>query len=104
MKKQIEPDISAEIKLYPTAKGGLENSVFLPKVGCILTYKDENFSCFLLLPKDSQVFPGDRTTLPIKFLYPDLIKPNLKIGDAFTLRDYRVIADGTVVEIFPDIT
>ena len=101
MKKLIQPDVSAEIKLYSTAEGGLKNPVFLPKVGCILTYKGENFSCFLLLPEDSKVFPGDKTILPIKFLYPDLIKSNLKVGDTFTLKDYRVIADGKIVEIFP---
>lgn len=99
MKKQIQPDITAELQFYSTAEGGLKKPIFLPKIGCLFTHNGEMFNCYLLLPKGSKVFPGEKKILPIKFLYSDLIKPHLKVGDNFTLSDYKVFAEGKIIEI-----
>jgi hypothetical protein len=99
MENKLEADILAELRLYSTDEGGLKNPIFLPKVGCILTFEGEHFSCFLLLEQNTEIAPGDEAVLYIKFLSPELIKPKLKIGDVFTLRDYRDFASGRVTEV-----
>lgn len=97
--RKNEPDIKAEIRFLPQEQGGLKGPIFNETVGSILQYQNENFDCFLLIPKKTKIYPGETIVLPIIFLYPELIKSRLSIGDEFTLRDYRSFAEGTVREI-----
>jgi translation elongation factor EF-Tu-like GTPase len=98
MNKTQKNDIVADVRFFSTEEGGRESPIPQQRYGCIFTYQNENFSCFPMIPNNVQVCPGDKVTLEIKFLYPNLIKPKLKVGDKFTLRESRVIAEGKVRE------
>lgn len=102
MNKTPKNDIIAEIKFFSTEQGGRESPVPQERYGCIFTYQNENFSCFPIIPDSKEICPGDEVILEIKFLYPNLIKQNLKVGDKFTLREARVIAEGKVIKVFED--
>jgi hypothetical protein len=96
---QIKGDIKAEVKLLTSKEGGLKEPLTRQKVGSIFACENDSFSCFLILANDQQVFPGEKAVLSIKFVYPELIKPKLRVGDIFKLRDYRVFATGKVLEV-----
>jgi hypothetical protein len=53
----------------------------------------------LFQQSDDPVKPGDTVKMLVKFLYPELIKHKLVVGSKFSLRDYRVIAEGWVENI-----
>jgi hypothetical protein len=65
----------------------------------MFVFASENYECRLLLDDVGSVDPGEQATIPIKFLRPDLIKPQLQIGDQFKLRESRVIAEGSIEDI-----
>ena len=96
---QREPEIRADITLLTTQEGGLHEPIYREKIGCILTYKGEDFSCVLFLPSGTKVFPGDTARLQIQLLHPEVILHEMKPGDEIFLRDYRVFGRGEVVEI-----
>ena len=99
MNDKLEPDFIGNLRLLSTKEWGLANSLVLPKVGCIFTYDGDDFSCFALIPQGRKIAPGVTTDLSFKLIYPDRIKVSLKVGNPFTLKDYRVFAEGTILEI-----
>jgi hypothetical protein len=99
METDVDPDIIAELAFYPPEAGGRQSPIHLKLFGCIFVYEDENFDCFVLLAEGQQVSPGDKTVLPIKFLRPQLIKPRLRVGASFKLRELANIAEGAVLQI-----
>lgn len=101
----MKPDIVAELKFYSTEEGGRANPIsyqtFSQRFGCLLVYKEETFDCFVILSEGKEIYPGERVVLSIMFLRPELIKPNLKVGDNFKLRELGIIAEGKIVKISP---
>jgi hypothetical protein len=93
------PDIIATVRFLSTDEGGRKSATPSSRFGCIFTFKDKNFDCFLLLNDVGEVMPGDKIRVPIAFLYPELLKHELHVGDCFTLRELRIIAEGQVEEI-----
>ena len=59
------------------------------------------FDCRLLLDQvGTTLLPGvSYEKIPVKFLFPDLVKPRLRVGASFSLWDGRDIADGEVTEL-----
>ena len=68
---------------------------------CPLEFEGEKFDCGLHLEQIGPLLPGSKATLPITFLFPDLIKPRLHVGSKFTLWEMRTIAEGVVEQILP---
>lgn len=91
--------ITAEIQLLRTDQNGLGAPLTQKKVGCIFTYRGEDFSCFILIDDGKGLSPGMAGEIFIKFVYPELIVPRLKVGARFDLRDYRVFAHGKILAI-----
>jgi hypothetical protein len=68
-----------------------------PYLGGLFEFEGELFDCWLFLMDSAPIAPGDRVTVPVMFLRPHLIKPLLKVGDKFRLKDgLRVVAEGTI--------
>jgi hypothetical protein len=63
-------------------------------------YEGENFECRLMLAGVGPVAPGQRATVGIKFLRPEMIKPRLQPGSSFTLRELKTIGEGSVERVF----
>ena len=95
----IKPDIMASLRLYTTAEGGRKGPTPPDKLGCPFEFQGELFDCRLLLDETGPLKPGAKTTVPILFLRPDLIKDRLQIGSRFTLWEMGTIAEGVVKEI-----
>jgi hypothetical protein len=93
------PDIIASIRLYPTEKGGRKGPTPGDIFRCPLQFEDKKFDCALFLEEAGPLIPGASAMVPIMFLFPDLIKPRLKVGSKFTLWDLGEIGSGVVEEI-----
>jgi hypothetical protein len=96
----ITSDILATVHFYTSDEGGRQTPTPSDKLNCILEFEGEYFDCRLLLNETGPLLPGQEASVPIKFLYPDLIKPKLKLGDKFRLRESKTIAEGVVDKLF----
>lgn len=96
----LTPDIFANLKFYPTDKGGREGPTPPNFFGCIIKIGNSNHDARLILEKIGSIFPGDtKNNVPIKFLCSDLVMKKLKISDKFFIRDGGVIGEGEVIMI-----
>jgi len=98
----VKPDAIARIRMYTKEEGGKSKVISGEQFGCPLYYKQEGFDCRLLLGGQRNLHAGDTAELPIKFLFPEHIKPRLKEGDTFTLWDLGMFAEGEILEIVED--
>jgi translation elongation factor EF-Tu-like GTPase len=94
-----KPDIAAEVRLLAEREGGRMSATPPDHYGCIFVFEGENFECRLLLADAGPVAPGQQAKVGIKFLRPELIKPRLREGSPFTLREVRTIGEGTVERV-----
>lgn len=95
-----KPDIVARVRLYPTTDGGREAPLQPRQFSCPLFFQNEGFDCRLLLDLTGEtLFPGAEAEVPIKFLFPENVKPRLKPGDSFKLWDLKYFAEGEVLKI-----
>lgn len=97
-----QPDIIATVRFYATEAGGRKGPTPPIMFGCPLEFEGEKFDCRLLLNEVGSLAPGATAKVPVAFLYPELIKPRLKVGSQFTLWELRTIAKGVVEQILPD--
>ena len=96
----LNPDIFIDVEFYDTNNDGRHTPISAHQFGCIFKFNDKYYDCRLLLQNIGIISPGDKKyKIPLKFLSPELIKPNLKCGDIFYLWEGRNIAQGTVTEI-----
>jgi hypothetical protein len=94
-----KPDIIASIQFISSKAGGRKSPIVMPIFKCIFEHQDEMNDCAIFLDELGDVWPGQRITAPIKFLYPELVRPRIKIGDSFKLREMGTIANGVIEEI-----
>jgi hypothetical protein len=93
------PDIIASVRFYSTEEGGRHVATPAKLFKCPLEFEGEKFDCGLHLEQSGPLAPGSKATIPITLLFPDLIKPRLKVGSHFTLWEMRTIAEGVVEQI-----
>jgi hypothetical protein len=96
----LKPDIIARIHLYPTDQGGRQKVIPPSRFGCPFFFAGQGFDCRLLLDQVGvSLAPGTTAEVPIKFLYPELVKTKLTPGSRFKLWEAGDFADGEVLEI-----
>jgi hypothetical protein len=95
----LQPDIAVDLRLFAQSEGGRATATRPDQHGCVFVYEGENFECRVLLSEVGPVAPGQQVTVGIKFLRPELIKPRLRPGSRFTLRELKAIGEGTVERI-----
>ncbi len=96
----IKPDIIAKVRLYSKDEGGRNRGLPLDRFGIPMFFEGEYFDCRLLLDQVGlSPEPGSVTIVPIKFLYPELIKPRLSVGKHFKLWEMKFIGEGEVLEV-----
>jgi translation elongation factor EF-Tu-like GTPase len=96
---ELKPDIIASLYVLSTSEGGRKSPIVASMFGCTFEHGSEKNDCRLLLEGKGDVWPGQQISVPIKFLFPELVRPRLQVGDSFRLLEGRVIAHGTVEEI-----
>jgi len=94
-----KPDILTTVRFYKPEEGGRKIATPEKFFKCPFKFENEMFDCKLLLDGIGSISPGETRTIPIKFLYPDLIKGRLSKGANFYLWDGRIIAKGVIEEI-----
>ncbi len=94
-----KPDIIASVQFILTDAGGRKSPVLASVFKCIFDHGGELNDCALMLNGFGDVWPGQQIKVPIRFLRPDLVRPRIKSGDGFKLREDRTIAEGIIEEI-----
>lgn len=93
-------DILADIKFYNKDEGGRQQNTPSNLFSCIFIINEKKFDCRLLLSNNGAISPGDsKKNIPIKFLSPELIIPDLHEGDTFYLWEIKNIAEGKIIKI-----
>ena len=92
-------DLIASVTFRSPELGGPENPIDIKILRCPLEFQNEKFDCGLHLEGKTPVLPGSTVVVPITLLWPELIKPRLKVGSKFSLWRLRTLADGVVLEI-----
>ncbi len=93
------PDIIAAIRYYTNKEAGRSIPTLLDTFRCPLSFEGKLFDCVIDLGKNGPLTPGEKATVPITFVRPDLIKARLKVGSRFTLWGLGTIGEGTVEQI-----
>ena len=98
-------DVVARTRFLTTDEGGRETDV-APQSALgyrpifFLEGDAEGHSCVILVEAiGGRIALGSRVDVPILFLFPELIKPRLKVGNRFTLWEGHTIANGEIIEI-----
>ncbi|MFC5473992.1 hypothetical protein [Paraherbaspirillum soli] len=95
---QNSPKIIVRLKLYETSKEGGSVPILPPKYGCIVNIDDEFHDARIYISGTSSIEPGQEISLPMQFLWPDLVMPKVSIGKKFLLTEgQRKIGDCEVV-------
>jgi hypothetical protein len=96
--KEINPHFIAEVRLYPTDRGGLSGPVRGERVGFPARFDEKDhtgWDCLILLRGD-QLAPGETKRLGIAFLSP-IIAPVFRSIDKFYLGINHAIGEARAV-------
>jgi len=70
---------------------------------CLLEFKGRRCKCALILEELPRLGIGENEGVPIEFLCPETDRPQLKVGDEFTLWEGKKrIAKGVVRQVLPE--
>jgi hypothetical protein len=94
-----QPDLIASITFLSSEDGGRRAAIPPRIFRCPLKFEGEMFDCGLHPEETGPVPAGATVTVPITLLFPELVKPRLRLGSRFTLWDLRTIAEGIVTKI-----
>jgi len=98
----LRPEIIADLEFLATDQGGRRGLTPRDRFKCPLQYDGEYFDCVLDLESCSPISPGERMSVPIQFLCPELIVPRLYVGAPVAPWELRIIARGVVTELSTD--
>jgi hypothetical protein len=96
---QDRPDIIATVRFLTTEAGGRKGPTPASVFRCMLRFEGHLFDSVLLLHEVGALAPGTTAKVPVRFLFPELIKSRLAPGDRFHLWESREIAEGIVDEV-----
>jgi hypothetical protein len=88
------------VRWKPTSEGGREGRIVIGQdlYRCTLIVKGEAFDCRLLVT--SRTFElGETYDVPVKFLNPGLVLPELSVRSAVTLGEGKDVGAGEVIEL-----
>jgi len=90
--------IIVTVRFRTTVEGGRHQPIYPPHLSCMLCVSGRLFDCRVLV--DGAPIPlGKTVNLNVDFINEALVSRYLKRGNAFTLKDFRIIGDGVVVDV-----
>ncbi len=95
-------DVVAVVRFLATDEGGRKSATPSGYFGCPMSLHGKLYDCRLLLREVGPISPGERATVPIKFLDWSAVAGIVKSGDVFELREGRTIAAGEIIEVARD--
>lgn len=94
------PDAIVNVRLTATGSGGRRSGIGRVTFGCPVFFGDEQrlkqgYDCRLYFDEaQATVMPGETASrIPVRFLFPDLVRDQLRVGVRFTLWEGRDIGD-----------
>jgi hypothetical protein len=98
---KTQPDIISTVRFLRTDEGGRKTPIYGGEIyQCPVLLNGHFFDCGLLLYDfNIAINPGGSIVVPMRFLLPDIVKPQLKLGTKFQLWEGKTIAEGKVIEI-----
>ncbi len=96
---KLTADVIAAVEFLSTQEGGRRTPTPGAFLGCPMLLNGRVFDCRLLLHEVGPVSPGEKVTVPVKFLDSDTARKIVRVGDTFELREGQPIATGEVLEI-----
>lgn len=97
---KISPDILVTLRFLSTMEGGRKGPTPPDSLSSILEYDGRFYDCRLLLRDVGSVAPGETKTVPIKLLFPELVKAAMREGEVIRLRESAPIAAGIIDKIY----
>jgi hypothetical protein len=89
-----QADLLATVRFRTEAEGGRKTAPPAHSLSAIMSVGERDFDVRLRF--SNRITPGQQAVVSITFLDPDVARAFVKVGQSFTLRDWRVIAEGTV--------
>jgi hypothetical protein len=103
MKKLLAyPHILARIRFRRTEESGRSGPAFGLALRCPSEFDGKFYDCAVYLQGIDPVNPGDVAILPVRFVFPELVKPHLSVGKQFRLRELHNTADCEVLQVYAD--
>jgi hypothetical protein len=103
MKTATRPDVMATVRLLSTEEGGRSSATPPEVFKCVFEFEGEGFDCALLLSEVGPLAPGDETTVPVAFLFPEYVKGRLQRGSRFRLWEGKHIAEGEILDVRDEV-
>jgi hypothetical protein len=97
--RPMKPDAIISVCFKTPEENGRNTAVQGDYYNCPLFIDGEGFDCRLLLGRNKLEL-GVRYEVPIKFLFPELVRTKLTVGKEVTLWEGKEIASGTVLKIY----
>ena len=94
----MNADIIVEVRFRTADEGGRKGAVTGGVYGCPMFIDGEGFECRLIL-EEKTLLLGETYKIAVKFMNSGVVLSKLKIGQAFTLWEGKVVADGVVERI-----
>lgn len=101
----LQPHAIIDVRFRTTAEGGRKGPIrgdLYKEYRCPFSVDGQYFDCLVLTEK--QIALGEWYTLPVIFLFPELVMPMLTVGKSFKLWEGKDVADGTVKELLPGLS
>jgi hypothetical protein len=93
-------DAIANIHFYETRQGGLKRKVTGKSFRCPCQIDDKIYEC-ILISDAREIGPGKTITCAIVFLYPEVVRPKLKVGLGFLVKSGFTsnFGEGEIIEV-----
>jgi hypothetical protein len=97
------PQAMIEVRFKTTEEGGRRSAIYATPdknfYSCPMGLDGEFFDCRVYLEDQVKLEPGGTYRLQVRFLNPALVLPRLRPGKPITLREGKIVAEGTVLQV-----
>jgi len=94
-----QPDALVTVHLLPSDQGGRLGPTPADSFGCIMSIDGVNLDVRFRLDGREPLRPGITRDVAVDFLNPEFAKRHVTMGEAFQLRESKVIGSGTVKQV-----
>jgi hypothetical protein len=98
----MDTDAILRVRFKTTSEGGRQTDLDGDYYSCPLFVDGRGFECRIFI-KGLAIRLGVWYELPVKFMNKDLVFPLLSKGKSVDLWEGKVVASGTIAEVFPHI-
>lgn len=90
-------DAVIRVRFLLETEGGRKTDISGSAYGCPLFIGDQAFDCRFVYTSETVYCLGHEYTIQIRFLFPNLAVPLLRVGQKISLWEGKTIAEGNVI-------